>query len=270
MTRRRITNILFKEWRVLFTDLNSTLLVTLAPLLILGQAILFIWLIDRFGSEAMVANPMFQTALEKLREALPLAAGLAVGEQFQVLLLSQFNLYLLLIPTMIAISFATFSIVDEKLSRCLEALLATPVRTWELLLGKALSGAVPALVITWVCAGVFILGVVGLGWGQLVDLVLTSSWFIFLFLVTPAVALLSFMLGVIGSSRARDARGAQNMALAIILPVLALVAVQVTGLVWFTPILTLALALGIGIVDIIVLRVAVRLFQRESIVVKWH
>jgi len=270
MTRRRIGNILRKEWRVMSRDINSALLVTLAPLLIVGQAILFIWLIDRFGGEAMVANPIFQTALEKLREVLPLAAGLAVGEQFQVLLLSQFNLYLLLIPTMIAISFATFSIVDEKLSGSLEALLATPVRTWELLLGKALSGAVPALVITWVCAGVFILGVVGLGWGQLVSMVLSSSWFIFLFLVTPAVALLSFMLGVIGSSRARDARSAQNMALVIILPVLGLIAVQVTGLVWFTPLLTLALALGIAVLDVIILRVAVRLFQRESIVVRWR
>ncbi|GAJ20086.1 unnamed protein product, partial [marine sediment metagenome] len=106
--------------------------------------------------------------------------------------------------------------------------------------------------------------------GQLVNLVLTSSWFIFLFLVTPAVALLSFMLGVIGSSRARDARSAQNMALVIILPVLVLIGVQVTGLVWFTPLLTLILALGVSLVDILVLRVAVGLFQRESIVVKWH
>jgi len=200
MTRRRIGNILRKEWHVMSRDINNALLVTLAPLLIVGQAILFIWLVDRFGGEAMVANPIFQTALEKLREVLPLVAGLTVGEQFQVLLLSQFNLYLLLIPTMIAISFATFSIVDEKLSGSLETLLATPVRTWELLLGKALSEAVPALVITWVCAGVFILGVVGLGWGQLVSMVLTPSWFIFLFLVTLAVALLGFMLGAIGSS----------------------------------------------------------------------
>lgn len=53
---------------------------------------------------------------------------------------------------------------------------------------------------------------------------------------------------------------AQNMAVVIILPVLALIAVRVTRLVWFTPLLTLALALGISIVDIIALRVAVRLF----------
>jgi len=60
------------------------------------------------------------------------------------------------------------------------------------------------------------------------------------------------------------------MALVIILPVMALIGVQVTGLAWFTPLLTLILALGISLVDILVLGVAVGLFQQESIVVKWH
>jgi len=270
MTHRRISNILRKEWQVMSHDINSLLFVTLLPLLIVGQAILLIWLVDRFGGEAILASTMLQTALEKLRQALPAVVELPVGEQFQVFLLSQFNFYLLLIPTMIAISFATFSIVEEKLSRSLEALLATPVRTWELLLGKTLSGAVAALVITWVCAGIFILGIVGLGWGQLVGLVLTSSWFISLFLLTPAVAVLSFMLGIIGSSRAKDARSAANIAVVIVLPVLALISLQVTGLVWFTPLATLALALGIAVLDIFMLRIAVGLFQRESIVLKWH
>ena len=91
MTRRRIGNVLRKEWQVMSRDLNSALFVTLLPLLIIGQAILVIWLIDHFGSEAIIANPIFQTALEKLREALPLAARLPAGEQLQVLLLSQFN-----------------------------------------------------------------------------------------------------------------------------------------------------------------------------------
>ena len=251
-------------------DINSVLIVTLLPLLIVGQAILYIWLIDYFGGEAIIANPIFQTALGKLKEAIPLAAGFTVGEQVQVLLLSQFNFYLLLIPTMIAISFATFSIVDEKLSGSLEALLATPVRTGELVLGKSLSGAVPALVITWACAGIFILGIVGLGWGQLVALVLTPSWFIVLFLLTPAVALLSFVLGVIGSSRAKDAKNAQSIVVVVVLPVLALIGLQITGLVWFSTLATLALALGIIALDIFILRIAVGLFQRESIVVKWQ
>lgn len=270
MVRKRIQNILKKEWLVMLGDLNSALFITLLPLLIVGQAVLVIWLIVHFGGEGIITNTFFTTSLEKLRDALPSVSGLPVMEQFQVLLLSQFNLYLLLIPTMIAISFATFSIVEEKMSRSLEPLLATPVRTWELLLGKALSGALPALFITWVCAGIFLLCMAGLGWGHLLYLVLTPSWFLSLFLLTPGVALLSFLLGIIGSSRAKDAKSAQNIVVFIIFPILALIGVQIIGLTWFTPLLTLVLALVIAVADLFVLRIATNLFQRESIVVRWQ
>jgi ABC-2 type transport system permease protein len=270
MSRRHIRNILLKEWALLFTDLNSALTVTLLPFLIVGQGLLYIWLVFRFGSEVMLTTPVFQTALQKLVEAIPGVAQLSGREQILVLLLNQFNFFLLLIPTMIAISVATFSIVDEKLSGSLEALLATPVKTWELLLGKALAGAIPALVVTWLSAGVFLLIVSGLGWGDLSGFVVTAGWFLTLFLLTPAVAILSFMLGVTGSSRAKDARSAQNTVLVIVLPVLALIGIQVTGIVWFTPSLILVLALVIGIADFISLRAAVRLFRRESIVVQWR
>jgi ABC-type Na+ efflux pump permease subunit len=146
---------------------------------------------------------------------------------------------------------STFSIVDEKLSGSLEALLATPVKTW-------------------ISAGVLLLVVSAVGWGDLIGFVVTAGWFLTLFLLTPAVAILSFMLGVTGSSRARDPRGAQNTALFIILPVLALIGIQITGIVWFTPLLILVLALAIGVAAFVSLRAAVRLFRRESIVVQWR
>lgn len=270
MTSRRLSNILRKEWEVLFSDLNNTLFVTLVPFLIVGQALGVMWAVAEFGSQDALSNPVFRTALDKLGDALPAVKALPAVEQFRVLLLSQFNFYLLLIPTMIAVSFATFSIVEEKLSGSLEPLLATPVRTWELLLGKAISGAVPALLITWLCAAVFLVAATALGWGRLLDLVVNASWLVSLFLLTPAVAVLSFMLGVIGSSRARDPKTAQNLAVVIILPVLALVGVQVTGVVWFTAFLAFVLALGIALLDVLALKIAIDLFQRESIVVGWR
>lgn len=270
MTRRRIQNILLKEWRLLFTDMNSTLLITLLPLAIVGEAILYIWLAQNFGGEAMLESSLFQEAMRKLTEALPAVAQLPPEDQVRVLLLSQANLFLLLIPTIIAVSVATFSIVDEKTSGSLEALLATPVRTWELLLGKALAGAIPALIVTWVSAAIFLAAVAGLGWGSLAGLLATASWYLSLFLLAPAVTLLSFLLGVIGSSKAKDARSAQTLVLFIVFPVMALVGIQVIGLVWFTPLLTLALALAIAAADAIVLRFAVSLFRRESILVGWR
>jgi ABC-2 type transport system permease protein len=270
VTKHRILNILKKEWEVIFNDLNNMLYVTLIPVLIVAQSLLYVWLISHFGGESLISNSIILTALTKLGVEIPAAAGFPVTQQLLVLLLSQFKFFLLLIPTMIAISLATFSIIEEKQSRSLEPLLATPVRTWELLLGKALSGAVPAILVTWICGVIFFLGVALLGWGNLTILVLTPSWYITFFLLTPAVAALSFLLGVIGSSQAKDAKNAQNYILVIIFPVFALIAVQVTGVVWFTPFLTLILSILIFMIDYLVLRIAVRLFQRESIVTQWH
>lgn len=270
MNRRRLRAVMAKEWLVLSRDLNSILIVTLMPLLVVGQTIAVIWLVQRFAGDAMAASGFFQEALEKLRTAHPAASQLDPADQVRVFLLSQLNFYLLLIPTMVAISFSTFSIVDEKLSGSLEALLATPVRTVELLLGKALAGAIPALLVTWTCSGLALAAISLLGWGRLVSLVVTPAWIVSLLLLTPAVALLSFLLGIIGSSRARDPKNAQNLVILIILPVLGLVALQITGVVWFTLPGTLLLAAVLALADYLVLRVAVRLFQREAIVLSWR
>lgn len=270
MTIHRIRNILLKEWEVIFKDLNNLLFITILPLLIIAEPLVIMWAVSRFGGSSVLASPLIQSALVKLSEEIPAISALTADQQLQVLLLSQFKFFILFIPAMIAISFATFSILEEKQTRTLEPLLATPVRTWELLLGKALSGAIPAIIVCWACAAIFFAGVIIMGWGSLNKLVLTSSWYVVLFLLTPGIAVLSFLLGVIGSSRAKDAKNAQNLIVVIILPVFALIALQVTGIIWFSPLPTLFLSLGTWLVDFLVLRIAVRLFQRESIVIKWQ
>jgi ABC-2 type transport system permease protein len=191
-------------------------------------------------------------------------------ERFRVLLLDQFRFFVLVIPAMVANVFATLSIVEEKMTRTLEPLLATPVRTWELLVGKILSGAIPALAVTWASTGIFVLLTISLGWGPLLRWVIDPSWYLSIFLLTPAVSILSFALGVIGSSRASDAKAAQNLAVLVVLPLFALIAVQVIGLVRFTPFLTLGLSVGITALDGLLLRLAVRLFARESILIRWR
>jgi ABC-2 type transport system permease protein len=270
MARRRVINILLKEWLVLFTDFSSAMLITVLPIVIIGQGVLYVWLAATFGGDKMLTAPIFQQAIDKIILASPSAAQLPGHQQLLVLLLTQINFYLLLIPTLIAVSAATFSLVDEKQTGSLEALLATPVRTWELLLGKALAGAIPAIIMTWISAGVFLLIGLGLGWQEVYQYLVNASWLLNLFLVTPAVALLSFILGVMGSARAKDAKGAQNMIVLIVLPVLALIAIQVTGVVWFTPLLTLILGLALLLLDLLMLRLAVRLFRMESILVQWR
>lgn len=249
--RRRIANVVRMEWSGIAATPSSLVFLVVIPIVLVGQAIFLSWIVPRFVNPAILGQ------------------GAGDADMLRLLILRQFPFFVLLIPAMIANVFATLSIVEEKVTRTLEPLLATPVRTWELLVGKVVAGAVPALMVAWASVAVFTAVGYALEWGPLLRPLFTPSFFLSLFLLMPAVSLMSFVIGVIGSSRASDAKAAQNLAVVVIFPIFALIAVQVTGLVEFTPLRTLLLSLGLFAADGLLLRVAVRLFARESILTRW-
>ena len=256
MSVRRIANVLHKEWLLMSRSPSNLLFVVVIPLVLVGQAVFLAWVLPRFLAVGVPTSG--------------LAEGLSDVERFRALILDQFRLFVLIIPAMVANVFATLSIVEEKITRTLEPLLATPVRTWELLVGKILSGAVPAMAVTWASTGLFVLVAAGLGWGSLLGRVIGPAWYLAVFLLTPAISLLSFAVGVIGSSRARDAKEAQNLAVLVVLPLFVLIGVQVTGWIRFTAVWTLVLSGGLVVLDGLMIRLAVRVFARESILIGWR
>jgi len=267
---RRIKNIIIKEWKTTFGNINSGLFITLLPLIITAQALVLIYLVMNFAGADVLIKTILGKGMENWVNTFPEMAELSLVDRFQVFFFAQFPFYLLLIPVMIAVSFATFSIIEEKQERTLEPLLATPVRTRELLLGKALAGAIPSLLITWLCAGIFLAGIAWMGSAHLLKFVLNAQWFISLFLLVPLFSLLAFMLGVIASSRVNDPKTAQNIAVIVILPILAILGIQLTGFAIFTLTKLFILLIVVAIVNFFVLQIAIRLFQRESIVVRWR
>ncbi len=266
---RNIGNVMSNEWRNAFASGNTVAFMTLFPVLILAQMFAVIWLVIRFAGPDVLSGTILLKGLEQIQHVMPEIASLPLVDKFKVFFYMQIPVYILLVPAMIANGLATFSIVEEKQTGTLEPLLATPVKTWELLFAKALSGTIPAVIVTWFCAGLCIVGVVIIGPASLLEYLLTPTWLLTLILVVPAVTLMSFLLGVIGSARAKDARNAQQVAIIIVLPILALVAIQLLGVVAFTPLMFVLLGLLILLLDLLTLRIAVRLFQRESIVSKW-
>lgn len=264
-----IKNVIVKEWRNTFFNLNSAALIIFLPLLITLQALFGVYMVIRFASADSLNSTLLERGLNLLQSSIPSLSSLSTIDQFQVLFYSQFPLYILLIPIMISLIFATFSIIEEKQAGALEPLLATPIRTWELLLGKATAGAVPALIITWICALVFLTGINWIGSPDILSYVLSPSWWISLFLFVPLVTILSFMLGVIASSRTDDPKSAQNMGVIIIIPLLLLIGMQVTGIIALNTFNMLIMAIIMAISNLIILKAAVYLFQRESIVIKW-
>jgi ABC-2 type transport system permease protein len=131
-----------------------------------------------------------------------------------------FMAYFLLIPAMVPMAIATQSVVGEKTARSLEPQLATPLEVGELLVGKALAAAAPAVVATW---AVFVL--YGLVNGAIADPVLTrlvfnDVWRVAMLTLVPLISLLSVLLGIIVSARVNDARTAQQIGGFIVIPVI--------------------------------------------------
>jgi len=116
----------------------------------------------------------------------PDLAGLPPAELAQTLVGRQFSVLFLLLPVFVPSVLASYAIVGEKRDRTLEPVLATPIRTWELLLGKALGALVPALSITLASAGLFVAGILAFAVTDRVrELVVTPGWLLAVGLDAP-------------------------------------------------------------------------------------
>src|SRR5439155_19042330 len=85
----------------------------------------------------------------------PQFTGVAPERVVQMLSVNQFLTMFLILPLVIPSVIAAHSIVGEKSGHTLEPLLATPITVGELLLGKCMAAAIPAVFLTWISYGVF-------------------------------------------------------------------------------------------------------------------
>lgn len=144
----------------------------------------------------------------------------------------------LLIPVMACSLVAANSFVGEKERRTLESLLFAPVTVKELFVAKALAALIPALALT--LATIFLYGVIvdGLTYGMFGGLIFPNwNWVILILWVVPAISLCTILVSVLISARVKGFQEAQQLSGVIVLPVVALVVGQATGLLFVTPLI---------------------------------
>ncbi|MEW6546775.1 MAG: ABC transporter permease subunit [Bacillota bacterium] len=192
-----------------------------------------------------------------------------VPPQALAMVSAQFTLFLLIIPVILPTVMASYSIIGEKTSRSLEPLLATPVTVGEIMLGKGLAATIPAVLETWV-AYLLTVALTRLLVGPAVAALLVSPGFYLpVLLVAPPMAGLGVLLIMIVSSRVNDPRAAQQIGALVILPLFGLFLAQMFGRLSMSPPVVGALFLGLMIANYLLLKVAVPLFQRETILTRW-
>jgi len=259
----KIKTIIRKEWAevfkkrmVLFTVIFMPLFLSVLPLIILYSM---------GGSAAGSANAELPAQFKQICKE-----SMTAGQCMQYYIVSEFLIMFMLIPLFIPVNIAAYSIVGEKTTRSLEPLLATPITTGELLAGKNLASVIPAILATWAGFGIFAVGsLIITGGGALASALLDPMWLIAIFIAGPLMAVLSVNFSIMVSSRVNDPRVAEQLSAVVILPLLAVFFGQIAGLFILNSTLVLFICLALVFIDILMVYLAVRLFQRETILTRW-
>jgi len=259
---RKIRVIIAKEWREVFKHRFVLFTVVFMPLMLTAIPLVILFTMQGSGDLAGLAQTDMPPQFARLCE------GLGSEACAQYFLVSQFMLLFMLLPLAIPVTIASYSIVGEKTTRTLEPLLATPIRTWELLVGKSAAAALPAIGATWLAFGVFVAGA-SIGAPGILVRLLDALWLVAIFVVGPLLAVAAVCVAVMVSSRVNEPRAAEQITMLMVLPLLGLFFGQISGLILVDQTLVLWMALGVGLLDAVLMVLAVQLFQRETILTRW-
>jgi ABC-type Na+ efflux pump permease subunit len=188
--------------------------------------------------------------IQPLIAVLGLSASAAAGLSHEHVLL-----YLLGIP-----------VPGERQQGTLEPVLTTPIRREELLLGKALAAWVPSIAIAYLIDVAFLAIVALFGQHGIASALVNPSDLVAQVLFVPLLAAWSIWVGLAMSTRASDARVAQQLSLLASLPVVLGVVLIALDAISPSPELGVALAALFVVLDVGGWWVVSRLFDRERLI----
>lgn len=261
---KKILAIIGKEWAEVFKNRLVVFTVAFLPLLLTAIPLVVLYISNKgeeFQEAAMSDLPAQFTVL---------CGDLTTPECMQYFVVAEFLLLYLIVPVIIPMTIASYSIVGEKSTRTLEPLLATPVTTLELLAGKGLAASIPAVLATW---GGFLIFYIGVRLmevsAKVVGKLFAPLWLLAIFGVGPLLALAGVSIAVMISSRVNDPRVAEQISGIFVLPIILLMLGQTTGFLLIDERFILWMAGGLAALDGILFVFAARVFQRETILTRW-
>ena len=197
----KIKTIILKEWAEVFKNRMVIFTIIFMPLLFTAIPLIMLAVLQSPGSTGL--NSELPAQLSRI-----CPPNLDLGVCFQVQMVSQFMLLFMLMPLIIPVNIAAYSVVGEKTTRSLEPLLATPITTAELLTGKNLAAAVPAIVATLAGFLIFAVGAAIIVHNPAaLSALLNPMWLLAVFLLGPLLAILSVNFSLMVSSRVNEPRG---------------------------------------------------------------
>jgi len=221
-----------------------------------------------------IENPMSDPDFAMFLDRMPafmteLIRGLDERQSAIMLLLGYlFAPFFLIMPLMFSTVIAAESFAGERERKTIEALLYTPATDAELFTGKVLAGFIPAVLITLVSFAAYTIvlnamayPVMGRLWFPL------PSWYPLVLWISPAISLLGIAFTVLISVKTQTFMGAYQTSGSLVLVVLALLAGQATGVIYLSVLVGLLIGMVLLVIDAVLMYFAVRIFNRDKLLV---
>jgi ABC-type transport system involved in multi-copper enzyme maturation permease subunit len=221
----------------------------------------------RFGGTSSLNNldKMFKNMPDSLMHQMT-----GFNEMQQVIYLISvymFSALFLIIPVMVSMIIAADSFAGEKERKTLEGVLYTPITDSELIFGKITASFVPSMIVSWVCFALYavIINVLGMPVFHYIYFP-TSNWWVLMVLVVPTISFLAIGIMVLVSAKVRGYQEANSMGGMVVLPIIALLAGQATGLMYLSAAIMLIVGLFLLFIDALLFYTIANTFHRDRLV----
>ncbi len=253
-----------KEWADMLRNKLVFYVIVFVPLLMLAIPVVMLIIMSR--------APVSAQDLEEMQGMLknPIFAEMNSIEAIQSVMASNMMVLFLMMPLMVPVTIASYSIVGEKVTRSLEPLLATPITTTRLLLAKGFAAAVPGIAMTWICYALFLAAARILAVSDRVFAVFVDPmWLVAMFVLAPLLTVMAVMVGIVVSSRVSDPRAAEQLGSLILLPLMVLFIGTMAGFIMLNSTTFWISSAIVAIADVGLVYLGTALFQRETILTRW-
>ncbi|WP_413404936.1 ABC transporter permease [Paenibacillus amylolyticus] len=172
----------------------------------------------------------------------------------------------LIIPVMASSILTANSFAGEKERKTLEGLLFTPISMDTLFKGKVLAALIPSILLSWVTFLIY--GIIAniLMYPMFGTLMFPNlNWIILVVWVVPACSLMVILLNVLISAKVRGFQEAYQLGGLIVLPLIALVAGQASGMLLIGPWLLVMIGAVLLLISVVLLRLVTSWNSRQQL-----
>ena len=205
---------------------------------------------------------------QKILDMLPADNGARSQQQriFGLILNNIMPVFFLMIPIMASSVMAASSFVGEKEKHTLETLLYSPLSLKQMFQAKILAGFSVGMMVSYISFAAMMLVLeleVFLLTGKAI--LLSSSWLAIMLLIAPAISIIAIAVTVRSSAKAQTIEEAQQRAVFLVFPILALLIGQFTGILLISAGLLWGVGAVLAALDVLLMRGAAGSFTYEKL-----